>query len=167
MFFTDVPIIFQIRKESIYHFLCCEDAWRKSFCSKDFIGILLLDSLYWWWLSSTTKTRHFGHCKQEKHQIFIQQKTIFLNFYKTKDYFLDLIIKTKDLCAQYSCPWETPEACPQKCSSKRTNTFPEEHRLETASVTFGNVLHYFSAISQFFQNQSPKEILQAVSQMCS
>ena len=33
----------------------------------------------------------------------MQQKTIFLNFYKTKDYFFDLIIKTKDLCAQ--CVW--------------------------------------------------------------
>ena len=39
--------------------------------------------------------RRFGHCKQEKHQIFVQQKTIFLNFHETKDYFFDLIIKTK------------------------------------------------------------------------
>ena len=86
----------------------------------------------------------------------MQQKTIFLNFYKTKDCFFNLIIKAKDLCAQYICSSETPEVFPQKCSSKRTNTFLEEHRLGSASGTFGNVLHYFSAISPFCQKQSPR-----------
>ena len=97
----------------------------------------------------------------------MQQKTIFLNFYKTKDCFFNLIIKAKDLCAQYICSSETPEVFPQKCSSKRTNTFLEEHRLGSASGTFGNVLHYFSAISPFFQKQSPKETPEVVFQMCS
>ena len=86
----------------------------------------------------------------------MQQKTIFW-----------LLIKTKDLGAQYICSWETPEACSLKCSSKRTNTFLEEHRWGTASGTFGNVLHYFSAISPFFQKQFPKETSEVVSQMCS
>ena len=85
------------------------------------------------------------------------EKTIFLNIYKTKDNFFDLIIKTKDFCAQYICSWETSEGCP----------FLEEHRWGTASGTFGNVLHYFSAISPFFQKQSPKETPEAVSQICS
>ena len=49
----------------------------------------------------------------------------------------------------------------------RINTFLEEHRWGSASGTFRNVLHYFSAISQFFQKQSPKETPGAVSQMCS
>ena len=97
----------------------------------------------------------------------MQQKTIFLSFYKAKDYFFDLGIKTKELCLQYICSWETPEACSQKCSSKRTNIFLEEHHWGTASGTFGNVLHYFSAISPFFQKQSTKETQEAVSQMCS
>ena len=96
----------------------------------------------------------------------MQRKTIFLNFYKTKDYFFDLIIKTKGLCGQYICSWEAPKACPQICSSKRTNIFLEEHRWGIASGTFGNILHYFSAISPFFQKQSPKETPEAVSQMC-
>ena len=39
--------------------------------------------------------KRFGHCKQEKHQIFVQQKTIFLNFHKTKDYFFWLDNKNK------------------------------------------------------------------------
>ena len=97
----------------------------------------------------------------------MQQKTIFLSFYKAKDYFFDLGIKTKELCLQYICSWETPEACSQKCSSKRTNIFLEEHHWGTASGTFGNVLHYFSVISPFFQMQSTKETQEAVSQMCS
>ena len=97
----------------------------------------------------------------------MQQKTIFLNFYKTKDYFFDLTIKAKDLCVQYICSWGTPGAYPQKCSSKRINKFLEDHRWGTASGTFGNVLHYFSAISPFFQKQSPKESPETVSQMCS
>ena len=46
------------------------------------------------------------------------------------------------------------------------NTFLEEHRWGTASETFGDVLHYFSVISPFFQKQSPKETPEAVSQMC-
>ena len=107
--------------------------------------------------------RRFGHCKQEKHQISVQQKTIFLNFYETKDYFFDLIIKTKERCAQYICSWETPEACPRKCSSKKTNTFLEEHCWGTASGTFGNVFHYFYAIWRFFLKQSLKETPEAVS----
>ena len=121
--------------------------WKNHFV----VSILL--AFHYWTLCiddnlrySTTNTRHFGHCKQEKYQIFMQQKTIFLNFYKTKDYFFDLVIKTKDLCSQYICSWESPEAYPQKCSSKRTNTFLEEHHWGTASGTFGNVLHYFSVI---------------------
>ena len=54
----------------------------------------------------------------------MQQKTIhatkdyFLNFYKTKGYFFDLIIKTKDLRAQYICSWETPETCPRSVLQK-------------------------------------------------
>ena len=97
----------------------------------------------------------------------MQQKTIFLDFYKTKDYFFDLIIKTKDLCTQYICSWEIPEAYPQKYSPKRINTFLEEHHWEAASETFQSVLHYFSAISPFFQKHSPKETPEAVSQTCS
>ena len=97
----------------------------------------------------------------------MQQNTIFLNFDKTKDYFFDLIIKAKDLCAQYICSWETPEACHQKCSSKRANTFLGEHGWGTASGTFGNVLHYFSTILPFFQKKSPKETPEAVFQTCS
>ena len=45
--------------------------------------------------------------------------------------------------------------------------FLEEHQWETASGTFGNVLHYFCTISPFLQKQSPKETPEAVSQMCS
>ena len=92
----------------------------------------------------------------KKNTKFSRNKRLFVNFYKTNDYFFDLIIKTKNLCAQYICSWETPEACSQRCSSKRTNTFLEEHRRGTASGAFGNVLHYFFAISPFFQKQSSK-----------
>ena len=31
----------------------------------------------------------------------MEQKTVFLNFYKTEDYFFDLTIKTKELCGPY------------------------------------------------------------------
>ena len=91
---------------------------------------------------------------------FMQQKTVFLDFYKTNDYFSDLIIKTKDLCTQCICSWETTEAYPQKCSLKRTNTFLGKLWWGTASGTLGNVLHYFSAISPFFQKQFPRCVLQ-------
>ena len=47
------------------------------------------------------------------------------------------------------------------------NTFLEQHRWGTASGPFGNVYHYFSAILPFLQKQSPKETLEAVSQMRS
>ena len=47
------------------------------------------------YLQHGTNTRHFGHCKQEKRQIFMQEITIFLNFYKTKDIFFVLIVKQK------------------------------------------------------------------------
>ena len=148
MFFTDVSIVFESREESFYHCLCCEDALRKSFCSKAFISISLLDSLY---ADNLVQQSIQGilDIANKKNTKFSCNKTIFLNFYKTKDYFFDLIIKTKDLCAQYVWSWETPEACTQKCSSKMTNTFLEEHRWGTPSGTFGNVVHYFSAISPF------------------
>ena len=115
LFFADVSLIFESEKEYFYHFLCCNYEFRKSFCSKAFIGISLLDSLYWWQLSSII-TRHFGHCKQEKRQIFMQQNTLFLNLFV-------LIIKQK------TSSRETPVTCAQRSFFKK-----EKHLFRRAAL---------------------------------
>ena len=113
MFFADVSITFESQKESFYHFLCCEDAFRKSFCGRAFIGISLRDSLYWWQLIDDVQQPIQGIsdiAKKKNNKFSCNKRLFFLYFYKIKDYFLDMIITTKDLCARYVCSWETPEA---------------------------------------------------------
>ena len=90
LFFADVSIIFQSQKES---FFAARMHWENHFVARFYWQFIT--GLFVSMITSTTNVRHFGHCKQEKHQIFMQQMTIILNFYKIKYFFFWLDNKNK------------------------------------------------------------------------
>ena len=90
----------------------------------------------------------------------MQQKTI----HATKDYFFDLIIKTKDLRAQYICSWETPETCPRSVLQKG-----QLFRRTSLGYCFWNMKMFsitFLLFHDFFRSNPPKK-LQKQSSRCS